>query len=214
MVANKVVTSAEMKEIERKADQSGLSYYQMMENAGTAASKLIVETIPIRNKNVLIFCGKGNNGGDGFVVARKLYEKGAEIKIVLVDGEPKTSDAVKNKEICVRHGLPIINMEDNRKEAEDSSRTADVIVDAVYGTGFHGDLDEQAKKAAKLINESDATIFSLDIPSGLNGDDGKASMDTVNADYTIAFHALKPAHVMANKACYFGRIVCADIGIK
>ena len=88
--ASGAVTSAQMKEIERKADEAGLSYYQMMENAGMGAAEYISSRHPVAGKTVLIFCGKGNNGGDGFVAARKLTEKGALVKLYLAEGRPKT----------------------------------------------------------------------------------------------------------------------------
>jgi hydroxyethylthiazole kinase-like uncharacterized protein yjeF len=102
------VTCAEMKEIEKKAAENGLSYYQMMENAGTGAAEFIMNQSASQGKSVLIFCGKGNNGGDGFVVARILYEKGYKVKLVLVDGDPQTEDAIKNREICKSIQIPEI----------------------------------------------------------------------------------------------------------
>lgn len=88
-----IVTAAEMKEIEREAAENGLSYYQMMENAGTAAVEFILTKEQIQGKKVLVICGKGNNGGDGYVAARLLYNKGAEVQFIMADGEPKTVSA-------------------------------------------------------------------------------------------------------------------------
>jgi NAD(P)H-hydrate epimerase len=87
------------------------------------------------------------------------------------------------------------------------------MVDAIYGTGFHGKLGDTARRAAELINGSKAFVYSLDIPSGLNGDSGQADADTVTADYTIAFHRYKCAHVMAESGKYCGKLVCVGIGI-
>ena len=101
------VTSVQMKELERRADEAGLSYYQMMENAGIGAAEYIASQAPIDEKTVLIFCGKGNNGGDGFVVARKLTEMGASVKLIMVEGEPKTEDAITNKQRCETMAIPI-----------------------------------------------------------------------------------------------------------
>ena len=206
------VTSSEMKEIERKADEAGLSYYQMMENAGSGAAEYILEKQTVLGKRVMVFCGKGNNGGDGFVVARKLKEKGAFVQIILLEGEPKTEDAIKNCRICETMNIPMFKFEDPKIIA--TIENTDIIIDAVYGTGFHGELRETVGKAARLINDSSALTYALDIPSGLNGDNCIADPDTILADETIVFHRLKPVHADPKSAEYCGQIVCIPIGIE
>lgn len=207
------VTSAQMKEIEKNADEAGLPYYQMMENAGIGAAEYIEAEFPVSGKKVLIFCGKGNNGGDGFVAARKLHETGASVKLVLAEGEPKTEDAITNKRICDAMKLPMLGMSE-ADEITASIGEADLIVDAIYGTGFHGGLREPVRGIAAQINRSKALVYALDIPSGLNGDTGEADPDTVRAEYTIAFHRLKPAHNDDRCSEFCGRIVCISIGIE
>ncbi len=209
-IENITVTAAEMKEIEKKAAMQGLSYEQMMENAGTAAAEFIRTKEKIKGKSILVFCGKGNNGGDGYVVARKLLQEGADVKIVMVDGEPKTEEALKNKQHCVELSIPILGINDLTVQIVDK---AYIIVDGIYGTGYSGALKEEAHSATKLINDSPARIYSLDIPSGVNGDSGAADPDAVEAYYTIVFHRYKPAHKMASTQKYCGNIVCVDIGI-
>lgn len=240
------VTSAQMKEIERNADAAGLSYYQMMENAGSGAAEIIASECSVEGKNVFIFCGKGNNGGDGFVVARKLTKKGVAVRLALVEGEPRTEDAIRNWMLCRDMGIPMTDLTDaggkeSRKsdgpaasgKIEDQSglsagngavscmetsfyadmEAADLIVDAIYGTGFHGTLREPARTATRLISRSKAPVYALDIPSGLNGDTGEADEDTVRANCTVVFHRLKPAHACEAAGRYCGRIVCISIGI-
>lgn len=209
-----VVTIAQMKEIERRAAESGLSYPQMMENAGTEAAKTIQGIRSIEKHRFLVFCGKGNNGGDGFVAARKLREKGAKVKIILADGDPRTEDAKRNKEKCEGLGIPMLDLRKNPAEGVDWAGSADVYIDAIYGTGFHGTFQETVQKAARLMNQSKATVFALDIPSGLHGDTGDADADTVRADYTISFHRFKIAHLKKESAQYCGELVCVDIGIR
>lgn len=206
------VTSAQMKEIERKADEAGLSYYQMMENAGTGAAEYISSKHPVAGKTILIFCGKGNNGGDGFVAARRLTEKGALVKLYLAEGEPKTADAVKNKQICDAMSIPMVDLTDEQ-EIRLSAEAADLIVDAIYGTGFHGELRNPVRRVTRLINVSKAAVYALDVPSGLNADTGEADEDTVRADGTIVFHRPKPAHTDEKCAKYCGKTVCIPIGI-
>ena len=194
------VTCAQMKILEQNTDAAGLSYYQMMENAGTIAANRIVEitmTSPIgdgcaadvgtaseaagdaqrrqypymlkRPIRARIYCGKGNNGGDGFVVARILHQRGWQVDIVLVDGEPSTPDAIANWKLAMELGIP---MEDRTKEAalaggetgaapdgENATMgkaALDVVVDAIYGTGFHGMLRERGAAAAAEIADAKA----------------------------------------------------------
>lgn len=241
----KTVTCAEMKEIERKANESGISYYQMMENAGKSAVKIIInkvnqilveKTLPkgsskgvseIENErlskdvDVVIFCGKGNNGGDGYVVARELAISGFNVSIVMADGNPKTEDAIKNANIVINRDIPIIDAQKYFKDIPGIIEAADVVVDAIYGTGFHGNLPETVRSCTKLINENSQKtisnikklVFALDIPTGLNGDEGKPDKDTVKSDYTVAFHRTKPVHDLKEAAPYCGNIVAVSIGI-
>ncbi|HYE68875.1 MAG TPA: NAD(P)H-hydrate epimerase [Anaerovoracaceae bacterium] len=208
-----MVTSTQMKEIERRADEAGLSYYQMMENAGIGAAEQMTSKGTVAGKRVVIFCGKGNNGGDGFVVARKLTEKGASVQLFLVEGEPKTVDAIKNRKICETLAISIKNAE-GENEIRHSLEVADLIVDGIYGTGFHGELREPVRKITRMINQSKAVVYALDIPSGLNGDTGDADEDTIRADFTIVFHELKPAHVDEKCRRCCGQIICISIGIE
>ena len=96
----RIVTSKQMKQIEQNSIQYQMSFLRLMENAGCAAARLIADTLhDVNGLNFVVFCGKGNNGGDGFVVARKLHELGANAAVVLTDGEPKTDDATRMLEI-------------------------------------------------------------------------------------------------------------------
>lgn len=224
--SNSTVTCVEMKEIERKANESGLSYYRMMENAGKAAVKVIMDTIreelmiqgPHYQDDAVVFCGKGNNGGDGYVVARELAGAGINVTVVLVDGNPKTEDAIKNANIVLRRETPVIDAKAYFNTIPEIVEAGDFIVDAIYGTGFHGQLSETVRRCTRLINEKKNSdqkkiVFSLDIPSGLNGDFGEPDMDTVKADYTIAFHRPKPVHELTDAAPFCGEIVVVGIGI-
>ncbi len=206
------VTCSQMKLLEKLADESGLSYYQMMENAGTRAFELICGKYSGNPScaTITVLCGKGNNGGDGFVVARKFYEFGASVTIVLVDGEPVTADAVTNYEL-IKNKVQIVSVQNI-----DSIAYSDIIIDAIYGTGFHGELRQNGQIAARWINTRKSFIAALDIPSGLNGD--ALSIDTcdvhaVKAHCTITFHNKKPVHVQNFALEYCGEVLIADIGI-
>lgn len=209
----RIVTAEQMKKLERNASEAGLSYYDMMENAGIAAAESISAKIAPREKRVLVFAGKGNNGGDGFVVARLLAQAGANVKVVLVDGEPATGDAAANLRAVREQGLVTFHFTADAEQVKGLLQNVDMIVDAIYGTGFHGTLCEPAKQAARAINGAIAAVFSLDLPSGINADNGELDEDAVRADFTVAFESLKPAHFIYPAAECCGAIVCADIGI-
>lgn len=207
------VTAAQMKDIERRADEAGLSYYQMMENAGNGAAEFIARHHSITGTRVLILCGRGNNGGDGFVVARKLAEMGAKVVLSLVEGEPKTADAIENYRLCREMALRVYGAEENDAVLPEVKKS-EIIVDGIFGTGFHGILSDTVRKITENINISIASVYSLDIPSGVNGDSGEADIDTIRADVTLAFHRMKPAHTMMKAIEYCGDVVCLSIGIE
>lgn len=210
------VTCKQMKQLEEKADAAGLSYYTMMENAGVAVVNTIIEkTGDSAGKKAAVFCGKGNNGGDGFVIARLLSDINMFVTVVLTDGEPVTADAVTNYNLLKEHPIKIIDIHNIESI---SNPSADIIVDAVYGTGFHGKLNDEGIVAVYLMNSlrKTAKVFSVDIPSGLNGDTvtgEKIENIPVTADYTVAFHRKKPIHFCRNAKDYLGEIIVADIGI-
>ena len=215
------VSCARMKDLEKATDESGLSYYQMMENAGNiAANRIIERTMATRERphpstrqlTARIYCGKGNNGGDGFVVARVLKQRGWDVKLVLVDGEPQTTDAITNYELTKELGIPVTGL-------GNAGAAPDVVADAIYGTGFHGRLREKGAAAAAEIADAKAAgsvVFALDIPSGMGGDltdESELDERCVRADYTVTFHAKKRVHLQSFAAQYCGEIITADIGI-
>lgn len=239
------VTCGQMKVLERRADESGLSYYRMMENAGTEAASVIMERAAYWGESkedspraagetlkaaetldfagakpikAYVFCGKGNNGGDGFVVARLLHDKGYQVTVILVDGEPKTQDALTNLGLVKVRDVKILDMAQNNRALMELDGEPDIIVDAIYGTGFKGNLKSNGLKAAIYINKhsANAMIASLDIPSGMGGDlIEKRELDDncITAHCTITFHAKKPVHLQKFAQKYCGDIIVADIGI-
>jgi NAD(P)H-hydrate epimerase len=206
----KTVTAAEMKKIEKAANDGGLSYYDMMENAGCAAAAELLRARP-ELKSAAVFAGKGNNGGDAFVVARKLAEKNVAVMVELCEGEPETADAKTNLAKLRAMGVPVVEMGQTDLRQEMFLHMADAAVDGVYGTGFHGELRESGKRAAELIN-SMPFVLALDLPSGVAADTGETAEGAVRADLTVTFHAAKPCHISAAIQC--GRIAVADIGIR
>ena len=204
------VTVAQMKQIEHDADAAGLSYTQMMENAGQTAAKVLLEKKEF--KIAAVFCGTGNNGGDGFVLARALHETGKQVRLILVGGSPKTPDAILNWEKAQTLNIPIKPLDDLTEEDKDWILKAETVVDALYGTGFHGELRPAGKAACDLINQSKGFCLALDLPSGLNADTGFAAEGTVQADLTVTFHASKPCHRLNPEQC--GETEIVSIGVE
>ncbi|MEE1394370.1 MAG: NAD(P)H-hydrate epimerase, partial [Negativibacillus sp.] len=210
----RIVTSKQMKQIEQNSIQYQMSFLRLMENAGCAAARLIADTLhDVNGLNFVVFCGKGNNGGDGFVVARKLHELGANAAVVLTDGEPKTDDATRMLEIVRSMELPVFSFEEEPEMVNTLMDKVDVIVDAIFGSGFHGEIDIRRRQITSMINSAIAAVFSLDIPSGINCDTGEAAEDAVNADFTIAFDSFKPAHLLPKYLPQLGQVSLAGIGI-
>ncbi|WP_418973356.1 NAD(P)H-hydrate epimerase [Allofournierella sp.] len=205
------VTAAQMRKIEERAAENGLTTLEMMENAGAAAAVRLMGEAPGPVARAVVFCGKGNNGGDGFVAARYLVDAGVEVKAVLAEGEPATPDAAANKKVSAGAGVEVWRLEELCPEQLEFIRTADVVIDALYGTGFGGALRPAGARAAALMNAARGFKLALDLPSGVEADTGAVAKGAVKADLTVAFHAPKPCHRLAPGQC--GRVLVADIGI-
>lgn len=210
----RILTSMQMKQAEKNAWEESLSYAQMMENAGAAAAQMIQEKMDIQDARITLFCGRGNNGGDGFVVARRLCQAGGDIAVILTDGTPKTEDALAMYEKL--QGMPVKVVAYGEDQSWLTHRLAetDLMVDAIYGTGFHGELDERHRDICRLINGVETLICSLDIPSGVTTDTGWADPQAVQADFTVVFDCHKPATVMPRAARWCGQVLVREIGIS
>lgn len=205
-----VVTAAQMKAIEQAANESGLLYIQMMENAGRAAWEQLARRFP-NGGRLLVAAGKGNNGGDGFVMARVAAKAGWQVTVWLAEGTPQTPDAITNHALLKELSVELLD-----KEQSPSPSNWTAVVDALYGTGFQGALRPAGLAACTLMNESrksGAFLLAVDLPSGLSADTGEAAMGAVAADLTVSFDSLKPAHVTPGAAGYCGETVLADIGV-
>lgn len=198
-----------MKRIEASANEKGTSYLEMMENAGAACAKAIYKIFDCADKKITVVCGKGKNGGDGFVAARILKEKGCKASVVLACGSPVATDALTMFGKLQDVSVYLFEQEQAKKEIAD----ADIIIDAVFGFGFKGEPDEKTGEVFRLINESDALVASIDIPSGAECDSAKVCSSCVRADMTIAISCRKPAHVLKPACEYCGKIKVADIGL-
>lgn len=205
-----VVTAAQMKELERRANQAGLTYREMMRRAGHGAAREILAQWP-HAKTAAVVCGKGNNGGDGLVVARRLARAGIKVRVYLAQGQPVTPDAVYNWYRTLNAGVPVKELEHCSPDDIAFLRSAELVVDALYGTGFHGQMQEVGRKACHLMNHTGGSVVALDLPSGLEADTGRAAPGAVRAELTVTFHAPKPCHQLAEEYC--GRVATVDLGI-
>ena len=183
----KIVTVKEMVQIEKAANAAGHTYAQMIEQAGKSVADALVSKIPeLSGKHILVLAGTGNNGGDGLVAARWLAEAGAAVVVYLTKKRPAEDPHLTAlKEI----GLLIANAEeDQRNRVLDLQLgRADIVIDAVLGTGFKLPLKGTAKEALRAVRRSTARPFvvAVDCPSGLDCDTGQVAEETLQADLTV-----------------------------
>lgn len=208
-----IVTCAQMREMEKNAIASGISALRLMENAGSAAARCIRESMPVAGRHCLVVCGKGNNGGDGFVVARRLMETNAQVTVVMACGAPVTPEAGEVFERLSNLRPTVIDASQTERCAA-AIAASDIVVDAVYGTGFHGNIkDEGVAALISAVNESRAKVFALDMPSGANADTGEAEGQCIRADTTISFGAPKTGQFLFPAANSCGRVLTVGIGL-
>lgn len=159
-------------------------------------------------RRVLIACGPGNNGGDGYALARLLVNDGIDTHIIAL-GEPKEgSDAATNAAICRSMKIDIVGPE----ELSELLDTPSLIIDALFGNGLDRPLEEKAAGIVAQLNAADSPILAVDIPSGLDADTGRATGQCVRADCTVTFVALKPAMLEVGSERYLGEVIVGDIG--
>lgn len=204
-----ILTPEFMSRAEKYAVDCGVSLWELMCNAGYELSKRVRETA-YKNmaKDVLILCGRGNNGGDGYVCANHLVADGMNVKVANICGEPKSDLGIKASSLL-----------DDRVEVIDGDlcdaiACADIIVDAVFGTGFKGDLHENVKIIFESVSKSTAYKIACDLPSGVNSLTGSVSDGTITFNETVTFHAVKIGCILKPAREYCGEICVCDIGIS
>lgn len=197
----------------------GIPGVVLMENAGRSCAELIEEKLKgVDNPTVCIFCGTGNNGGDGYVIARHLLNNGFEVNVAVCGDHNKIKgDARINLDILESMGQAVerinltdVNVDDRIKAITNGS---DMIVDSLFGTGLNGQLREPYRRLVDSLNAGNCPVFAVDIPSGLDCDTGKPLGAAVRADCTVTFVALKKGFLLESAAQYTGDIYIASIGI-
>lgn len=196
-------TIANMRQADAMAIERGIAGIDLMENAGAAVAEVIFQNHdPV---DTVLLCGPGNNGGDGFVVARRLMEAGWPVAIALL-GDPSRlkGDAAMARDRWTGKTRPL----------EPTALTgAKLVVDALFGAGLTKPITGQVRAVLETLNALDAPIIAIDVPSGIDGDTGAVRGIAVKADVTVTFHRPKPGHYLLPGPEHVGRLVVADIGI-
>jgi len=210
------ITAEEMAKIDQKATEFGIPSLLLMENAGSAVARTAVRKFG-SNIRVAVFAGPGNNGGDGFVAARHLASMGAEVEVFLIGDHRKirTKEARLNWDIIrkMRRNIrthTIIEGDDLQRRKRLIER-ADVIIDAMLGSGLRGPLRDPFASAVRLINELRVPVISVDTPTGLDPSTGEVAGMAVRATCTMTFHRIKRG-LIGNEE-YTGEVVVASLGI-
>ena len=184
------ITVDQMYGIENKGHDMGFLKKFMMENAGAASVRRLVDRIgDVESKNILIFVGLGNNGGDGLVMARHLAGYNANVTVILLG----TSDQIKTEESnwnwSILQKMPSVKLLSGNSLDIDSK--PDIIVDAILGTGISGEIREPYSSAINYINKSNCYKFAVDVPSGLDPQTGETANIYTKCDMTVTFHKMK-----------------------
>jgi hydroxyethylthiazole kinase-like uncharacterized protein yjeF len=197
-----VLTNSEMAEADRLAIAGGVAGIDLMERAGKAVADCAALRHPPGSR-IAVVAGTGNNGGDGFVAARHLAERGYDVRVMLVGDADRLRGDVK---LAAQRWT-------GRTEPPDRLDAADAIIDALFGAGLDRPVEGQARAVIDAMNARRAPVYAVDLPSGINGTGGEVMGAAVNARATVTFFRLKPAHLLLPGRFHCGDIHLADIGI-
>ncbi len=213
----KIISGREMSIIDENSEWLGVPRLLLMENAGKSIVTEISKRFDVKEKKIVVLAGLGNNGGDGFVVARHLTSLKAKVIVLLLGraADIRTDEARKNWDILRNMFSSVKTFEirnvEQLKELEKEIKTADIVIDGMLGTGVRGELREPYRTAVKIFNESKGFKIAIDVPTGLNPDTGEIHGIAVKADLTVTFHAFKKG--LEGREEYTGEVVVANIGI-
>lgn len=207
-----VITSREMHALEINSEYFGVSLLQLMENAGRNVATEISFRFKPEEAKVAVFCGLGGNGGDGFVVARHLASIGFKVEVLLA-GKPSniTDEAVRKNWIALQPLKNSVNIHEICDSTLIPPVEAEVLVDALLGTGLKGPPRPPILQLVRKINDANAFCVAVDVPTGVNSDSGDVPSEAVKANLTVTFHKMKPGLRKAEE--YVGEVVVKDIGI-
>ena len=200
-----LLTAEEMARADRLAAAAGVPSLVLMENAGRTVAKACADLARGARATVVVACGPGNNGGDGFVAARLLHQAGHRVRVGLLGSR----DALKGDaaEMAARW------KDEMKPLSADLLPDADLVVDALFGAGLSRPLEGAAAEFVTALNASGKRVVAVDVPSGLDGSTGQAAGPVVHATRTVTFFRLKPGHVLLPGRALCGEVRLADIGI-
>jgi len=200
----------QMYQIENKGHDMGFLKKFMMENAGAAAVRRLVEkTGSVDLKNIIIFVGLGNNGGDGLVMARHLAGHGAKVTVMLLGTSEKIKTEESNWNWSILEKMPSVKLMSN--SSIDFDFKPDILVDAILGTGITGEIREPYASAINYINETECYKFAVDVPSGLDPQTGDTANIFTKCDMTVTFHKMKQG--IPKRKDLTGELFAEKIGI-
>lgn len=199
-MARNILTAEEMRSAEARAIAAGIPVETLMERAGLATARAI--RLFAGESEALILCGPGNNGGDGYVIAQALRERGMDVRVAAF-GEPRSGAAGAARQVW-----------DGPVQAMAEARPAPLLVDALFGTGLTRGLDPEVSAALARLAAVARVRVAVDLPSGVSTDDGGILSPVPDFDLTVTFATLKPSHLLQPAARHMGRIVVADIGVE
>lgn len=215
----KLVTAKEMKALDVQAQTDyAMPGILLMDNAAQAVAEAVHEALTaLEGERVVIFCGGGNNGGDGLGAARWLQSYGVSVRAFVVGAalDAVQGDAAMELAMFTKAGgrVEALSTEDDWVLAELAASKADVLVDALLGTGFHGELEGDVLRACELLNKSEKYILAVDVPTGVNADNGAVSENAVRADHTVTMALVKTGLLLYPGREYCGDIELADISM-
>ena len=204
------ITVDQMYQIENKGHGLGFLKKFMMENAGAAAVRRLIEKFGnVESKNILIFVGMGNNGGDGLVMARHLVGYGAKVTVMLLGSPEKIKTEESNWNWSLLQKMPSVKLLSGGNLNFDF--TPDIIIDGILGTGITGEIREPYASAINYINNATCFKFAVDVPSGMDPQTGETANIFVKADMTVTFHKMKQG--IPKRKDLTGELFAEKIGI-
>ncbi len=214
----KVSRVDEMRRLDSTAvEEYGVEHQLLMENAGHAVYFVIYNEFGIENKKFVVVTGSGNNGGDSLVVTRKLFSNGCDVRVFIVgDPEKYKGAARKNYEIIENMGVEkhVIRRKEDIDILKKALVDADAVIDGLFGTGLSREVSGVYKEVIMAVNASGKTVFSVDIPSGIGGNDGKVYGAAVKADYTVTFGLPKIGNILYPGYEYNGKLYVSHISFS
>jgi hydroxyethylthiazole kinase-like uncharacterized protein yjeF len=209
----KILSASQMREVDRLTSEAGIPGLILMENAGSRVVDFLIEAFaPMAGERVIVVCGKGNNGGDGFAIARQLFTRRLCHTLTVLevfDQATLKGDALQNRQMLAAAGCPIV-----RELRGDDAFLATLVVDAILGSGLAGPAEGPALDAIRLINQRFplARTVAVDVPSGLPSDTPAPQGEFVHAGYTVTFTAPKPIHCLSPSYELCGKLSVQPIG--